>query len=541
METELASGIIVTGQASPGNGHAAALSELSAYRVEHEFLQERLIELEMALAADSHGWLPLGGMDGTEFSRDALRDICKQARLFYLKNPLIRRGVDAQRYYVFGQGVTVRAVDEEVNEFVQAFMDDAQNRAEFTSHQARMLKEIDLRLFGNIFFVFFVDDDARVLVRTIPVGQVDDIVCNPEDARDPWFYLRRWAQTDIEGQIKERKVAYPDWRYTGSGKPTEVRGYTVDWEHPVYHVKTGGLGDMRFGVPETYPAHDWARAYTRFLEDWATLTRAHSRFAHQLTVPGRAGIADAQTRLGTTLGSNGGETNPPPVTGATFVSTPGTSISPVRIGGANVSMDDGRRMLLMVAAALGLPETFFGDTQVGALATARSLDRPTELQMRDRQTMWASVHRDILDYVVQQAIEKSQLAGRIEQEPDGTPAIELPPDEEGNPRDASVTVEFPAILEHDVVQQIEAIVDAGTLKGSSLSGLIDAQTMSRLLLIALGVDDVDSLMDDLYPEDGEDADGEGMIDDDEERPTVEEFAAALREVRAVLAGMATDA
>ena len=515
---------------------AAALANM-------ELLQERLIELEMALAQDSAGWVQLGTGE-VEFSREAIREIGRQARLYWLKSPLIRRAVEVQVHYVFGQDFTTRAADDEVNDLVQAFMDDTKNRAELTSHQARESKERDLRLFGNLFFVFFVDKSAgRVRVRTLPVDEVDEIVCNPEDAKEPWYYLRSWWQLDVEGKRQARKVAYPDWHYSETDRPDTVRGYTVDWDHPVYHVKVGGLGDMRFGVSEMYAALDWAKAYKAFLEDWATLTRAYSRFAHKLTLPTAKGVDAAKTRLGTTLGSGtSGETNPPPVTGSTFISGPGVDLQPIRIGGANVSMEDGRRMLLMVAAAVGLPETFFGDTQVGSLATARSLDRPTELQMRDRQTLWGEVHQDILTYAVEQAVRAGTLKGRITEEDDGTPVIELAPDPEtGEPRDASVGIEWPPILEHDIPQRVEAIVNAATLKGSSMAGMVDAQTVSRLLLQTLGVDDVDAVMDIIYPPDDE-------IDDDEEpaagspvepegQPSVTEFAAALRELRTVVASM----
>jgi len=426
-------------------------------------------------------------------------------------------------------------VDPEVNDVVQAFLDDAKNRAELTGHQTRMLKETEQRLFGNTFFVFFIDPIVgRVCVRTIPVDQVDDVVCNPEDAKEPWFYLRQWWQTTLEGGRKQYKVAYPDWRYTGGDKPERVRDYEVDWEHPVYHLRTGGLSDMRFGVSEVYPALDWAKAYKAFLEDWATLSRAYSRWAHKLSLPTGKAIADAKMRLGTTLGDGSGETNPPPVTGSTFIGGPGTDLSPIRIGGANVSAEDGRRLLLMVAAAMGLPETFFGDASIGTLATARSLDRPTELQMRDRQTFWSEVHQDILAFVVQKAIEAGALDGRVIEEEDGTPRIELPPDPEtGEPRDPSVSVEFPPILEHDIPARIGAIVDATTLRGAPPAGTVSPETTSRLLLQTLGVDDVDALLDELYPPEEETAPEEMP----EPAPAVAEFAAALRDLRTVVSGM----
>lgn len=512
------------------------VGSVSATEAENALLKESLQELELALVTEDAGWMRLGDSGANEFSREAIREIGRQARMYWLKNPLVRSGVDTQAHYVFGQDVTIRAVDPEVNEVVQAFLDDAQNRVEFTSHQARMQKEIDLRLSGNLFFCFFVDRRmGRVLVRTIPPDEVDEIVCNPEDAKEPWLYLRSHAQVSMNGSMTLERVAHVDWRCTAADLPGTLRGYRVDAEHPVYHVKVGGFGEMRFGVSEVYPALDWAKAYKAFLEDWATLARAYSRFAHKLTLPSAKALPAARAKMNTTLGNGVGESNPPPVTGSTFIATPGVDLSPVRIGGANVSADDGRRMLLMAAAALGLPETFFGDTQAGSLATAKSLDRPTELRMRARQTFWAEVHQDILGYVIEQAVRAGRLAGRVIAEPDGTPRVELAVDPETDePRDTTVRVEFPPILEHDVPERVGAIVDAATLRGQAPAQALDAPTVSRLLLQALGVDDVDSVLDALYPE-GEDSAQEAPIPG--EVNTEAMMVAAVREMREALRGM----
>src|SRR5262249_50712420 len=156
-----------------------------------------------------------------------------------------------------------------------------------------------------------------------------------------------------------------------------VRGVPVRWDAPIYHIKTGGFSDMRFGVPEIYAAVDWAKAYKEFLEDWATITRALSRFAWKAsTKGGQRGVAALKSRLSTTLGSGAGmgETTPPPVTGSIAVMSEGNNLEPIKTAGATTSMEDGRRLLLMVCSALGLPETFFGDVSVGTLATATSLD-----------------------------------------------------------------------------------------------------------------------------------------------------------------------
>jgi hypothetical protein len=472
-----------------------------------QLLTERLAELEMALFND--GWARLGQQTEREFSRDGLGQIAYLARLMYLKNPLIQRGVQIQAFYVFGQGVTISHEDEDVNKVIQSFLDDASNSEELTSNAAMLDKEHQLQLDGNLFFALFGNRvSGRVRVRTIPFDEIQEIVTNPEDAREVWYYKRVWNQAKLDlasgtSTTTNETTWYPDWRYRPSSKPANIGGAPVKWDVPVKHVKVGGLGDMRFGVAEVYAQIDWAKAYKEFLEDWATLTRAYSRFAHKLSVPGGArGVAAAKAKLGTTYASGGNEaeTNPPPVVGSTFVAGQGVDLSAIKIGGANVSAEDGRRLLLMVAAGAGLPETFYGDVSVGTLATANSLDRPTELKMKTRQTLWADIFQNLISYVLETAIKAGKLDGQMFSEEDGTPKIELAGD-----IDAEPTITFPPILEHDVNARVDAIVSAATLDGKTPAGTMDDETLIRLLLAALGIQDPDKVMDALQKEEEEQA------------------------------------
>jgi hypothetical protein len=505
--------------------------ELGRRDLSLELLTERLADLELAL--EDQGWLRLTGDSEREFSRDGLKTICRMSRYFYLKNPLVNRAVNVQAHYVWAQGVSIGAADEEVNKVVQAFLDDRANQTELTSHQARTLKEVELQVLGNLFFVFFPNAaDGAVKVRTIPVDEVVDIITNPEDAKEPWYYKRQWTERALDGTALQRTAYYPAWRLPASaGQPTDAPVFN----YPVYHVKVGGLSDMRFGVPETYQALDWAKAYREFLEDRATIAKALSRFAFRLTTPGgQRGVAAAKAKIATTVGTTSAETNPPPTVGAAFVrSQNGADLDPVKVAGATIHPDEGRRFLLMVCAAFGLPETFFGDVSVGTLATATSLDRPTELKMLDRRTLWADVLKDILQFVIDRAVAAGALAEGV---------------------DRSVDVDFPSLLEHDPVKRIASIIDAATLKGQPPIGTMDDRTLISLLLQALGVDDVDALLDKLAPEGGESliaqlarerqeqaqaiADQQAQArqdqEDDEDDPQREAFVEAVEELRGAL-------
>lgn len=517
---------------------AEVAGERAALEAQVTLLQERISELELDL--EGQGWWRMTTALQTEFSREGLRRIIALSRLMYLKSPLINRAVTLQSFYVWGQGVSVKAEHPDVDAVVQRFWDDPKNQVELTGHQARTLKEAELQTTGNLCFVCFTNRaTGRVRLRTIDVDEITDIITNPEDRKDPWLYRREWTATTLAADGRQRTEThtayYPDWRYHPTARPASVGGVPVMWDTPVYHVKVGGLPTMRFGVPETYQALDWARAYKEFLEDWHSIVKAYARFAWNLQVKGgRGAIAAAKSRLGTTQNAAAGtvESNPPPLPGSTFIAGEGATLTPVRTAGATTSAEDGRRSLLMVAAATGLPESFFGDVSVGTLATARSLDRPTELKFRDRQTLWADVLRDIIDYVIDRAALAPRGGLRGEQAPDedGDPVVTLALDPEtGEPMSRRVDIAFPPILEHSVSETVNAIVEAATLGGHPLAGTLDARSVTRLLLTALGVEQADELLDELFPEDGETTQpGQG-------EPAQEAFTEALRELRAAVA------
>lgn len=472
-------------------------------------LEERLASLEMAL--DTMDWRMLTHQAEQEFSREGLRTIADLARVMYLKNPLIQRTVELKVFYVWGQGISVKAAADEVQAVVDAFNEHEDNIAELTGAQAQQLKEVDLQVDGNLFLVLFTNAvTGNVRVRSIPFREVLDIVRDPNDAKRPQYYLRTWTESALQpdGSLRQtpRRAYYPDWRYKPAARPAEIGDAPVMWESPVYHVRAGGFSDWAFGVSEVYDQLDWAKAYKEFLEDWASIVRAYRRFAFTLTTPGGArGVSAARSRLQTTLGTGGTgmETNPPAVAGSTFVASEGVNLQPVRTSGATVGAEDGRRLLLMVAAGGGFPETFYGDASVGSLATAKSLDRPTELMLLNRQQQWAGVRRDIYRYVQLWAVKAPRGALRglgtvITEIEDGRVYESIVWNDDDF--DAAVTVDFPPLLEHDQRESVGAIVSAATLDGKALAGTLDLETTVRLLLTALGEPDVEGAMARMFPD-----------------------------------------
>lgn len=460
-----------------------AKSEAQQQRWQAEYLEENLRALEDS--AREEGWRRLSMAVEIDFTRDGLDDLMINSQAMYLVHPLIQRAVNVRSYYTWGQGVTIHVDDEQVNErWLQPLLDENGNQATLFSHMARILTDVDQQVDGNTLFALFTDvRTGQVRLRDVPVNEIREIITNPEDATEVWYYRRVWNQRSLDlgtGITIDRQMQalYPDFRYNPVRKPRSAGNIEIRWDSPIIHQKTGGRKRMLFGIPETYAALDWARAYRKFLEDWHTIVSSLSRFAWRATVA-TSRVAAAKGRFATS--ENGVRTGRvPPPAGSVFIGGEADRLDPIPKSGATVSADDARPSRLMVGAAMDLPDTILsGDADVGNLATAKTLDRPTELAILSRQQMWISHHRSVLDYSIEQAIRARRI-------PDADPGL---------------SISFPPILEHDVESSIRAVISAATLDGKVEAGTMPRDTLVRLLMEALGVDDIDEKLRQLDDED----------------------------------------
>jgi len=485
------------------------VDELSeALRGEQEtslLLEESLADLELSL--EDASWRRLTA-DGTmEFSRHGLKQISALCRLMAVKNPLIKRGLNLRVVYVWGLGVQVAARatggddgTQDVNTVVQAFLDDPGNKAVLCSDQAHEEKERALGTDGNVFLACFTTPAGRVRVRTILFEEVEDVIADPQDRATPWFYKRQWQQTTTDlatgTPVTEARVDY----YPALGyqpklglRRTMIGGHPVHWDSPVLHVKVNTPWDgAKFGVPDAYAAIDWARAYKDFLEDWARLVKALSRFAWRATAPGSK-TAKTAARIAAAPGADS-LTSRPLNAGATAVMGPGQTLEAIPKTGATIDSGSGRPLAMMVAAALDVPVTMLlsDPGQTGARATAETLDRPTALMAGMRRRVWAAAFTELLGYVVDQAVIGKKLKGSVSWDEDGQRVVELAGDTE-----RTIEVTFPNLDELDIDKQMKAIAAADA------TGKMPPLVTLRLMLDSLGVQDADEIIADATDENGD--------------------------------------
>lgn len=484
-----------------------ALQEQRAAQAEVEILKESVADLQLAM--EDAGWQRLAADGEREFTRDGLGTVARTARVMAVSHPLIKRGLNLRQAYVFGQGVAVQARatgettgQQDVNTVIQAFWGDEGNRAALTGDQAQEQLERALGTDGNVFLACFTSPlTGRVQVRSVPFDEVVEVLTNPEDRKDPWFYRRQWTTRGMNEQGRLittiRTDYYPALGYYPRSRPKFIEGRPVHWDSPVYHVKVNHLDGWLFGIGDAYAALAWARAYKDFLADWAVLVKSLSQFAWRATTNGSKAqkLRQALARRPTGTPPAGNENT----VGATAVTGPDVTLEAIPKTGATIDSESGRPLATMIAAALDVPvTTLLSDPgQTGARAVAETLNLPTRLAMQQRQTVWAETYRAVLAHVILQAVKapRGPLKGTISRdEMTDRERVTLTGDNDGD--DTTIEVVFPSLDDTPVSALIEAIAKAdGTGKMPPVETL-------KLLLHALGVRDADEIVDAATDDDG---------------------------------------
>jgi hypothetical protein len=458
--------------------------------------KERLWELELAL--EDRGWVREQTLAMLEFSRYGVGQLIRISRIYAIKNPLIKRGAEICALYVFGRGVEIRSEDDAADEVIQDFL--TRNSIEM-AHTGLARKEIDAQTDGNLYFAL-ATKNGTVDLHMIDALEILDVVTDPDDTSRDWYYQRQWSRltfTPEGGQHAKAQIAwYPSVEMAmgpDARNVQNIQGKPVNWDMPIHRVKLGCPMKWRWGIPPLYASIDWGRAYKDFLEDWATVQRTLARFALMVETKGGPGaIAAYQALLTTTFADSDGtqiEKNPPPVVGSAHVSGPDNKVTAFKSAGAQVAPEQARRLMLMVAAAQGMPETFYGDASTGSLATAVSLDRPTELKFRESQERWKDTITRLLEYVLWVASATPGTKMREARQKD--PA----------PQKADIVVKFPAVLEHDIGVMVKAWADVATLGGRQgiAAGIVDRRTVAEGMLAEVGYERADELLDTIYGKD----------------------------------------
>ncbi len=483
---------------------------------------------DIELALQNVDWMRQINLSWLEFTRWGIQQIILISRLYYIKNPILRRLIDISAAYVFGRGVEISSTDEDANEVLKEFVEDnAMVLGQIGLAKLEKTKYYD----GNIFFAFFPDkvNTGKVKLRTIDATEMQEIISDPDDTDTEWYFKRVWSQkiwnpANGTWDLISQQAYYPALDFEPNEKPAMFNGIPVLWDIPIHHRKCGEVAKWVFGCPIIYPAIDWARAARRFLEACMTVRLSLASIAATLTTKGgQQALQGAKQQLSTTVGPQAEiwDTNPTPVSASIFASGPGTTLQAFNTRGGGGDPEDVRQYKLMCCMVCGVPETFLADVSTGNLATATTLDRPTELVFMEKQEAWREDLTIIAKYVLK--VSSGASGGKLKEALDSRQVRKVRivearryQNERGKwiweksaakPDTIEVKVSFPSIREGDIPQLVTATTDAMTLgnKGGQVVG-IDEKAGVRRLYELLGMENGDELTEEQYPEDEYDPD-----------------------------------
>jgi hypothetical protein len=265
---------------------------------------------------------------------------------------------------------------------------------------------------------------------------------------------------------------------------------------------------------------DWAKEARRWVESCASRLHALAQIAVSLTTKGgQAALAAQKQQLQTSVGPSAQiwDTNPP-AENAIFGSGPGTKLEAFNAKVGMLDVSGARELKLWCCMVKGVPETFLADVSTGNLATATSLDRPTETVMLELQEEWVEDLTVIATYVLE--VSKGAANGKLrealkaravapadvqirecERELLPTGRWRYAEAAKPDPKAINVRVEFPAIREGDTAAQVLSTVAAMTLqnKGGQVTG-IDEKEGVKMLFHLLDREDGDEITEKMYPD-----------------------------------------
>lgn len=420
-------------------------------------IQETTLSVEKDLALEDEGWINLSGVTGDVITSSERITNLKLSRLYATKDPMGKQAIRLWTDYTFGSGMAWDTEDEGAKKALNGFWDSPANQSVLSARGQRKSSD-KLLIDGEVFFAIFLGANGSATIRRIDPLEITEIITDPDDKEDVRFYRRLWS--DAQSQPHEtiyrsttniKNEATPDMY----GKSTKKNDDALIY-HLTYNTTT------QRGNPLLLPALIWMKYHTKFLSSRIAIMLALARFALKTKVKSGQAAVDA------IKAKTHGKDIP---AGSTLVENLGAETTVMKQEtGASAAYQDGRMIKLMISAAVGIPEQYFGDISIGNLATAKTVELPMMKMFQSYQKVWEDTYQDI-DEVI---LAHNQVA----------------PDKWYIDRD------FPAIAPADVAQAATALVQI--LQVMPELGYSD--DVKQIALMTLGVNDPAEVIEQLEKE-----------------------------------------
>ena len=408
------------------------------------------------------GWINLANGTDSEIFAEGFQSMVKKSRLYYYKSPLAGQWVNLTCAFVFGEGIQKpRATDPMIQDVVDEFWADKDNQLSFTSFLAQHKICAKLQYEGNLFLALFTDEMGAVRVRVIDTLDVADLIRDGEDKMRTNFYKIPYRKMTYNYVSDSYDYEMPTFIYYSDKDVMDPEVFGIPKNKladglRIYHVKINCDINDKFGVPELYRGLDWMKAHKDMAGDLATLIKALSQFAWKKKVKGTAKQVNA---IQTAMNARLNRSNQRPATGATQIENESVDMQSVKVetGGAQVSGEGMRQMLLMISASSGMYEHYLvGDSNVAKYASAKVMELPMVKRFLVQQEVWRNIYNTVIQFAVDKKIEAGVIPGEAIVDEKHRRIIYK------TKINRTIDTDFPAIIEDDLKPTAEALAIAKT-------------------------------------------------------------------------------
>lgn len=425
-----------------------------APRDELEFLiREATASVEADFALENEGWINLSGTTGDVITAQERITNLKLSRLYATKDPMGKQAIRLWTDYTFGSGMVWDTEDEKTKKALGGFWDARGNRKILGAAGQRKSSN-KLLIDGEVYFAIFLGANGTATIRRIDPLEITEIITNPDDKEDERFYRRQWS----DRQGKPHETIYRSTNNIKSEATLDMYGKSITQtdEALVYRLEYNDRN------PLLLPALIWMKYHTKFLASRIAVMLALAKFAWRSKVKG------GQTAVDAIKAKTHGQDI---AAGSQLVENLGVDTTPIKTEtGASAAYQDGRMIKLMIAAAVGIPEQYFGDISIGNLATAKTVELPMMKMFQSYQRVWSAAYQDIDEII----LEHNGIA----------------PDKWYIDRD------FPAIAPADVAQVAKSLVDIINV----MPEFAYSSDVQQIALLSLGINDPKEVIDALNKE-----------------------------------------
>jgi hypothetical protein len=397
---------------------------------------------------DLLGWNVLDYLSGQpqELTTPARRKMVQRSRHVWMNDPQAGASVSLMNDFCFGRGVPQpRAKDKAVQDILDEFWNDPDNKRALTSFSKQQMLGTDLALQSNLFFLVFDDgDDGKVKMMLLNHDWVENCVRDPEnnDRVLYWLVRPRSYRWDFKNDrpdtsptsMTQPPIYYEDWAGLQEAKdeqdadtreePVPTAPANRVGKGKVYHVAINRFSGQVFGVPEMQRTIRWFSAYNDFMKARVDIAQASAAFIMKRKVKGTptqlARMASkAISRSGDIAGGMDERAGmqAPPRAGSIINENDAVSHENFKLdSGAGNAGQDAHMIRAPISAATRFPQSYYGDETNTSLATATSLELPVLKAVESRQEVFEAMIRDMIDRVIERAVDAGLITDELTDE-----------------------------------------------------------------------------------------------------------------------------